>query len=153
MSLYLDSEAVDMHDYIRHNHTVNSYSIFTDLFDQVQLNILWRLREDLTVPAPHHITLGHCPVSHTGHQEPCLITATADLTATSRLHPDSAWGFMNKVDYIHSSTSELVSAVTVHECDWVWFNNSQVLMNTSWMGLQLTQISGTSCLQCASVGL
>lgn len=29
---------------------------FTDLFDQVQLNIPWRLREDLTVPAPHLIT-------------------------------------------------------------------------------------------------
>lgn len=39
----------------------------TDLFDQVQLNIPWRLREDLTVPAPHHITLGHCPASHIGH--------------------------------------------------------------------------------------
>lgn len=86
----------------------------TDLFDQVQLNVPWRLREDLTVPAPHHITLGRCPVSLTGHQEPCLITATADSThsgyPTSSPYPDSDRGFMNKADYTHSSPDELASA-------------------------------------------
>lgn len=92
---------------------------FTYLFDKVQLNIPWRLREDFTVPAPHHITSGLCPASHTGHQEPCLITATADSTLsghpTSRLYPDSEREFMNKADYTHSLSKKLASTVTVNE--------------------------------------
>jgi len=81
------------------------------------MDVPWRLREDLAVPAPHHITLGHCPASHTGHQETCLITATADPThsgrPTSRSYPDSDRGFMNaplihvhlKSQRVHERTS------------------------------------------------
>lgn len=72
----------------------------TDLFDQIQEDVPWRLGEDLTVPTPHHITLGRCPVSHCGHQEPCLITAAADSTLsghpTTRLHPHSLKEIMNE---------------------------------------------------------
>lgn len=61
-----------------------------DLFDQIQVNVPWRLREDLAVPAPHHITSGRCPVSPTGHQESCLITAASAHSGhrTSGLSPE-----------------------------------------------------------------
>lgn len=72
----------------------------TDLFDQIQVDVPRRLGEDLTVPTPHHITSGRCPVSHCGHQEPFLITAAADSTLsghpTTRLHPHSLKEIMNE---------------------------------------------------------
>lgn len=116
----------------------------TDLFDQIQVDIPWRLGEDLTVPTPHHITLGRCPVSHSGHQEPCFITPAADLTLSghprTRLHPHWLKEIMNeRWSQPLPSLDGLVSALTLRQntantfkcCTSSWTYSRQVTLTLS----------------------
>lgn len=83
------------------------------------MDVPWRLGEDLTVPTPHHITSGRCPVSHCGHQEPFLITAAADSTLSghprTRLQPHSLKEIMNeRWSHLPSLLMTQASALTLH---------------------------------------
>ena len=75
---------------LQRQHLRESRAHPTDLFDQVQLNISRRFREDFAVLAPHHITSGCCPANQTGHQQPCVITATLDSSERGRKHLTAA---------------------------------------------------------------
>lgn len=82
------------------------------------MNIPRRLGEDLTVPAPHHITSPWAAAQSATQATRSPASSPQQLiqhTPTSRLHPHSDRGFINKADNTPSSPNELASAATIHE--------------------------------------